>query len=99
MKEACSDTSSEIRDIAIPQGLSADVKAKAREALNTCSNAYAAKWLAADKSMEILDGDFRPSKMREAKQLATAAGSGVVMCTAGLMTTAVAGGVELKDLR
>lgn len=98
VKEACRDTGDAIDAVPVPDDLPEPVQAKVDEAVLACRNAYAAKYLVGDRSMEVFDGDMRPSKIAEARQFSEAAAAGVVLCAAGVAAAQLAGGVPADEL-
>jgi hypothetical protein len=98
-ENACRQSWSDLSDLEAPAGLSDKGNAKAKETIETCTNAVLAKQMAASQMAEIFDGNMRPSAVEDAKQKAEAAQMGILACAAGVFVVASEEGVDVAKLK
>lgn len=95
---ACSTSWQALRKLGAPGDLSGDAADKATETLARCADLAFAKKRAADAMMTVFDGDMRPSAIEEVKSRTSLAESYTMGCAAGMLATALASGVDAKEL-
>jgi len=93
----CSEAASNVGRISVPDTIPSAKRAKFKEAIETCRNAYYAKASAFDQMSKVLNGDVRPSAVNEAKQASEAAQAGSMLCAIGFMTAGSEAGLTMEE--
>jgi hypothetical protein len=98
-EDNCRNSWSAVSKLEPPASLPSAAHKKADETLERCEGAMLAKQMAAGKMAEIFDGNMRPSKVQEARELADGAQAGIFACAAGFFLIANESGVDIKQLK
>lgn len=94
----CLYTDNEIQEIGIPNSFDDEDEADAQEALQTCGDAYVAKWSWADGVKDSIDQGPTISQLAQLEDATTAAQNYSMLCMTGLMSIAIKHGATEADL-
>lgn len=97
-RSICSVASLEVGRLEVPEAIPSLYRGAFEEAVDTCSNAYAAKASAFRSMAGVLDGNTRPSAVAAAQQNAERAQAGVMLCGLGFMKAANEAGLDLEEV-
>lgn len=96
VRDQCEVVWNRIKAFEVPENLPSK---EGGEAIGLCADAAFAKRQVGDLYTEILDGDFRPSKVAEAQERVNASQQQTFTCVAGLYSFVTAAGVPIERLK
>lgn len=94
----CRQSMRQLRSVTIPSSFNADVRSRATEAVEICTNVAFIKQEGAVTLQKIFDGDAKPSMMKQLADQSETARIGILACAeANIMVTSAAG-IEMADM-